>query len=168
MNQRRIKLGAAPETKPTADPDISKRGWQLGSRLEMTTLLPEKSAPESKPQRLIRPQFMILAVAAALLMLFTIASKSSPDEQGIRDRIPQVMEEYDRYLDARRAALGDATIAQRRNTAEQRLQRIADAAARNARGQIRLESNFLLHLDNDAQSPIYRYSIELLDEFKDD
>src|SRR5262245_47258772 len=121
MNQRRIKLGSVPETQQGADPDVSKRGWQLGARLDLTTFLPEKSPPETKSQRLIRPQILILAVAATLLALFTVASKSGSDAQGVRDRIRQVLEEYDRYLNDRRDALGDATFARLRGVAEQRL-----------------------------------------------
>jgi hypothetical protein len=171
MNQRKIKLGKqsginedAAIAQARANEDVRRKGWKLGVREECAILSAAEQPPSATPPRLIRPQFLVLAVCASLLLLFSL--KTPAAKTSVSPRLAQVLADYDRYLETRRAELGDATTAHRRKLAEEKLGKAERAETRKDWAIARQEASALLHLDNDSQSPVYQFCIELLNEFR--
>jgi hypothetical protein len=157
----RVKFGTPTRQTLRTDPHSSEitasvqRGFTLG---------PEpKVEPQTKSGSKTGVQPWILVVAVGALVLLALALLFRPSSANSAESAAQqkLVAQYTKYLEAK-GANRSIDINERKKDVLGRLQAISWAKAVGDRAALENELSGLLFLDDDKNSPLYQYSINLL------
>ena len=159
---RRLKLGTPRVTSslPTPTPQASAeahQGFSLG-----------KKAPAAEPSSTAKPvvQPWILIVAGGAVVLLLLALLLAPGQGSSAEGLAteRLLADYGKYLEGKGAAANGVDIAERQKQARGRLRAVDWAREVGDTAKLENELTVLLFLDNDKNSPLYKYSVKQLKE----
>jgi hypothetical protein len=167
INNLKIRFQNESSADDSSEILQNEQGWQLGG-VVVKAVSPRVTPVRSTATRAIRPQFVLLAIAAILVVVIGIMTDDKKSSRSLEAQLSEAKKEYDVYLESLRPLMGDREVERRRYQSQNILNRLTVAHQQVDLLSLRREATYLTDLDRDANSPLYRLGIELFIEYQAD
>jgi len=158
---RRLKFGNlvgptdAPSQQDSAEANpLVHRGFNLGGH-------EVKAEPANAgSQRTVQPWILFVAGGAVLLLIVALLFRPSSPSNAEGAANERLVKQYTQYLEGRKK--NQLEVSERKKEVQERLQAVTWAKAVGDRNALETELRGLLFIDDDKNSPLYKYSVSQL------
>ena len=167
VNDLKIKFQNESTALDSSEIPQNEQGWQLGGAA--VKVAPPRANPvRSTAPLAIRPQFLLLAIAAILVVVIGSTTDDQKSARSLEEQISEAKNDYNVYLESLRPLVGNREVERRRYQSQNILNRLTLAHHQVDLLSLRREATYLTDLDRDANSPLYRLGIDLHKEYEAD